>query len=89
VHEMAAAVNGQIVTEDGEYDHRRLTTIYTDHDLPEHDAPSQPAALHRSSVERQCESKAPEVPLIETPRSSMDISQPSCLALAEASERSR
>jgi hypothetical protein len=38
VHEMAAAVSGQLVTEDGEYDHRRLTTITTDHDLPEHDA---------------------------------------------------
>jgi hypothetical protein len=38
VHELAGAVNGQIVTEDGDYDHCRLTTIYTDHDLPEHDA---------------------------------------------------
>jgi hypothetical protein len=89
VHEKAAAVNGEIVTEDGDYDHRRLSTIYTDHDLPEHDASNQPAALHRSPLERQCESKAPEVPLIETPRSSMDISQPSRLAVAEASERSR
>jgi hypothetical protein len=45
VHEMSAAVNGQIVTDDGDYDHRRLTTIYTDHDLPEHDASGQPAPL--------------------------------------------
>jgi NTE family protein len=43
-------------------------TIYTDHDLPEHDASGQPATLHRSSVERQCESKAPEAPLLKTKR---------------------
>src|ERR1700677_2863200 len=66
VHEMAPAVNGQTVTEDGDYDHRRLTTIYTDHDAPDHDASGQPATLHRSSGERQCDSKAPEEPLIET-----------------------
>jgi hypothetical protein len=42
VHEIAVAVNGQIITEDGDYDHRRLTTIYTDNDLPEPDASSQP-----------------------------------------------
>jgi len=68
VHEMAAAVNGQIVTEDGDYDHRRLTTIYSDHDLPEHYASGQPATLHRSSLQRQCDSKAPEGLLIETRR---------------------
>jgi hypothetical protein len=47
VHERAAAANGESVTEDGDYDHRRLTTIYTDHDLPEHDASDQCATLHR------------------------------------------
>jgi hypothetical protein len=68
VHEMSAAVSGQIVTADGDYDHRRLTTIYTDHDLPEHDASGQPATLRRSSVDRQCENKAPEALLMETRR---------------------
>jgi hypothetical protein len=60
VREMAAGVSGQIVIDDGYYDHRRLTTIYTDHDLPEHDGSGQPVTLHRSSLERQCEFKAPE-----------------------------
>jgi hypothetical protein len=37
MYEMAAA------GEDDDYDHRRLTTIYSDHDLPEHDGSDQPA----------------------------------------------
>ena len=48
--ELEESGNPAIATEHNIYDHRRLTTIYADHDLSEHGALGQPATLHRSSV---------------------------------------
>jgi NTE family protein len=60
--------NRPIVTEHSIYDHRRLTTIYTDHDVPEHGATLQPPTLQTSPVETEHDTRTPEVAAIMTKR---------------------